>query len=83
MTTYFADLNPRYPATREKRWGVFLRRDESAVPTLTHLRFTTRRAAERAAARLTKQEANPTITKDDDARSEARWQARMSGDLEA
>lgn len=52
---YFADLNPRYPARNERRYAVFLRKSKTERAQ-TYLRYSTRQAAERAAAKLTQQE---------------------------
>lgn len=55
---YYADLNPRYGARYERRYAVFLRRGPSDVKQTQH-HYVTRRAAERCAARLNEQEADP------------------------
>lgn len=52
---YYADLNPRFGARCERRWAVFLRKSATEV-SQTILHYVTRKAAERAAAKLNVQE---------------------------
>lgn len=57
---YYADLNPRFGARYERRYAVFLRKAPNQT-TQTVLHYVTRKAAERAAARLNEQEAEPEV----------------------
>jgi hypothetical protein len=56
--SYYADLNPRYGSRYQGRWAVFLRRSATEAKQTT-LHYTTRKAAERAAAKIMSQEADP------------------------
>lgn len=58
MTTYYADLNPRFGAKYERRWAVFMRK-APGVTSQTHLHYASRKAAENAAAKITEQEREP------------------------
>lgn len=55
---YYADLNPRYGQRYQRRYAVFLMSGPDDR-SQTHLHFTTRKAAERNAAKLNEQEADP------------------------
>lgn len=56
MAEYYADLNPRFGARHEGRYAVFNRETRSPV---YGMHYTTRKAAERNAAKLTEQERDP------------------------